>query len=57
MKKSLIALTASAAFVALGVGTVLVDNHNDTQWKNEYRVWSPNDHTHVRTKTNTTSEY
>ena len=57
MKKSLIALTASAAFVALGVGTVLADNHNDTYWKNEYRVWSPNDHTPVRTKTNTTSYY
>ena len=30
MKKSLIALTASAAFVALGGGTVVVDNHNDS---------------------------
>ena len=57
MKKILIALTASAAFVALGVGTVLADNHNDTYWKNKYLVWSPRDNTPVRTKTKTTSYY
>lgn len=57
MKKSLIALTASAAFVALGAGTVLADNHQDSYWKNEYRVWSPYDHTPARAKTNTTAYY
>lgn len=39
------------------VGVVRADNHTDTTWSNQYRVWSPNDHTPARKKTNTTSMY
>ena len=41
-------------FVAFGIITILANKHNDTYWKNDNQVCSPNDHTPVKTKTNTT---
>jgi len=49
---------AAALLLFGGVATnVLADNHGDTSWHNEYRVWSPYDHTPARTKINTTAYY
>ncbi|OLS04969.1 hypothetical protein AUQ39_13060 [Lacticaseibacillus casei] len=58
-KKKLASLVAAGSLlVSTGVSTtVLADNHGDTSWHNEYRVWSPNDHTPARKKTNRTSYY
>lgn len=48
------------ATLLIGSGSslsVLADNHGDTSWANQYRVWSPYDHTPARKKTNKTAYY
>ncbi|WKB49921.1 hypothetical protein QYH60_13285 (plasmid) [Lactococcus lactis subsp. lactis] len=58
MKKMYITTCAASLLIFGGVATqVFADNHGDTSWHNEYRIWSPDDHTPARTKTNTTSMY
>lgn len=55
MKKLFILLSA---ILSLGiVSTVYAANTGDTNWSNEYRVWSPNDYTPARKKTNATAYY
>lgn len=55
MKKTLILFIA---LFCLGLnGTVLAANTGDTNWDNEYRLWSPNDYTPSRKKDNGTAYY
>ncbi|MFD1430054.1 hypothetical protein [Lacticaseibacillus mingshuiensis] len=58
MKKTIIlGLLASASIVLAGVHVVQADNHQDSSWSNQYRIWSPNDYTPAREKTNKTAYY
>ncbi|QFV11650.1 hypothetical protein GEK51_13145 [Lacticaseibacillus rhamnosus] len=51
-------IVLGVVLISTGAASVaLADNHADTSWHNEYRVWSPNDHTPARKKTNRTSYY
>ncbi|WP_241463158.1 hypothetical protein [Listeria aquatica] len=39
----------SLSLIGFGFATdALASNHGDTSWGNEYRIWSPNDHTPAR---------
>ncbi|PIO82061.1 hypothetical protein BSQ37_05635 [Pediococcus damnosus] len=58
MKKKIITvLLASMITISGGMAIAHADNHGDTNWSNQYRVWSPNDHTPARRKTNKTAYY
>lgn len=58
IKKVVSVLGISSCLIGSGTAaTALASNHGDTNWHNEYRVWSPYDHTPARKKTNKTAYY
>lgn len=58
LKKNKVISIAALALLSLGVsGLALAGNSSDTYFVNEYRVWSPYDHTNARVKYDTSAYY
>lgn len=58
IKKTIPFLVLSLSLIGFGFATdALASNHGNTSWGNEYRIWSPDDHTPARKKDNRTAYY